>query len=183
MASQIAQIQKRLVDLGNTRGTGGQYIFAGQMSTTKPFDATSGTLTFSGDNNDISVETSAAETTVVSTPGEQLFTQAFQALDQFRTNLLNGTVGAPDSDINALQGRMKEFRAKWGEVGGTLQRVDEIGQHHTRRVDELTKQISDVVEVDMAEAITKYQQAETAYTAALQVGSQGYKLSLMDFIR
>jgi flagellar hook-associated protein 3 FlgL len=37
MATQVAQLQERLVDLGNTQGASGQFIFAGQESDTKPF--------------------------------------------------------------------------------------------------------------------------------------------------
>lgn len=183
MANQVREMKKRLVDLGNTRGASGQYIFAGQMSNTKPFDASSGALVFSGDNNDIAVETSAAETTVVNMPGEQKFEAAWDALDQLETNLRSGTTGATDSDITNTQNQMKSFRSEWGLVGSKLTRIQEIGRHHERRIDELVGQISDIEEVDMAEAITKLQQTEVAYTAALQVGSQGFKLSLMDFIR
>lgn len=120
---------------------------------------------------------------VVNSAGEQRYRAAWDTLDQFETNLRNGTTGAPESDIANLQARMADFRAEWGIVGSKMTRVEELSRHHQRRIDELTNQISEVEDVDMAEAITKYQQAETAYTAALQVGSQGFRLSLLDFIQ
>ena len=61
--------------------------------------------------------------------------------------------------------------------------VDELKAHNQRRIDDFTQRISDVEDVDMAEAITQYQTAQTVYTAALQVASTTHQLSLMDFIR
>jgi flagellin-like hook-associated protein FlgL len=57
-----------------------------------------------------------------------------------------------------------------------------LSDHYTRRVDELKSGISDVEEVDLAEAIQQYQLAKNVYNAALSVASKGYDLSLMDFI-
>lgn len=182
MASQVAQMQSRLIEIANTRGAGGQYIFAGQMTTTKPFQDY-GSFVFAGDNNDIRVETSAGETMVVNTPGEVLFRQAYDSLVEFQKNLQSGASGVIEADIGALQGRMREFRTEWARAGAKVARVDEIALGHQRRVDELTVRISDVEDVDMSDAILQYKQAEMALTAALQVGSRGFQPSLMDFIR
>jgi len=68
-------------------------------------------------------------------------------------------------------------------VGARLRTVDDLTERYIRMSDEFTKHISDVEEVDVDQAIMQYRLAETAYTAALQVASQGFRLSLMDFIR
>ena len=61
--------------------------------------------------------------------------------------------------------------------------VAALGFFFQRMQDDFAKHISDVEEVDIDQAITQYRQAEVAYQAALQVASQGFRLSLMDFIQ
>lgn len=183
LALQVEEMQRRLVDIANAQGSGGQFLFAGQQSSTKPFAVDSGNLIFSGDNDEIRVETSANETLAVNTPGEQMFRKAYEALRELATNLRSGATGSTESDIRNLQERMTDFRTEWSLAGAKLNRVEEMVRSHDRRLDELVRQISDVEDIDLSLAILNYQKAQTAYAAALQVGSQGFQMSLMDFIR
>lgn len=183
LALQVEEMQRRLVDIANAQGSGGQFLFSGQKTSTKPFDVSSGNLVFSGDNDEIRVETSAHETLAVNTPGEQMFRKAYEALQELATNLRSGVTGSTGSDIRSLQDRMTDFRSEWSLAGAKLNRVEEMTRSHERRIDELVKQISDVEDIDLSQAILNYQKAQTAYAAALQVGSQGFQMSLMDFIR
>lgn len=183
LALQVEEMQRRLLDIANAQGSGGQFLFAGQKPNTKPFDLSSGSLTFNGDNDEIRVETSANETLAISTPGERLFRKAYEALGELAKNLRSGVTGSTESDIRNLQERMTDFRTEWSLAGAKLNRVDELVHSHERRIDELVSQISDVEDIDLSAAILSYQQAQNAYAAALQVGSQGLQLSLLDFIR
>ncbi|HRF59092.1 MAG TPA: flagellar hook-associated protein FlgL [Fimbriimonadaceae bacterium] len=183
MAAQVAELQRRLVALGNSRGPAGEYLFGGQKNDVAPFAAANGALTFSGDNNSVIVETGPGVTMSISTPGEQLFKAAYDKLESLRQNLLGGTTSSTEGDIQPLQDQMAVTRAQLAEIGSRMRSVTTLKTDNARRLDGLAVQISDVEDVDMAEAIVALKQAENAYTAALQVGSQGFNLSLMDFIR
>ena len=69
------------------------------------------------------------------------------------------------------------------EVGSRMQTIEGLSAENTRRIDDFSKEISDHEDVDLAEAFVRYQHSETAYTAAMQIASQGMRLSLMDFMR
>lgn len=184
MAQEISDIQSRLVQQANTRGPSGQYIFGGQANQTAPYTVSGSTLTFNGDTNPVIVEVSPQETMQTNTVGEPMFTDLYDKLETLKNNLLGGNVGAISGvSINDMQNSMKAVNAERGQVGSKLRKVDDYAQQYTRRVDDLTQGISDIEEVDISDAIMKYQMAQAAYQGALTVASNGFKLSLMDFMR
>lgn len=184
MVQEISEIQKRLVDLGNAEGPGQRKLFAGQMSDTVPFEVENGVLAYRGDNNDLSVEISATETLTINTQLGTALPDIYDDLNQLKAHLESGATGSISGEsIPALQQATRQVTLMRSTVGTRLQSVEQGLSHHTRRMDELTSQLSDVEDVDMSEAILNYKMAETAYQAALQSVSMVSQLSLMDFMR
>jgi flagellar hook-associated protein 3 FlgL len=195
LAVQVDGIQQQLLQLANSQGPSNEYIFGGQTNTAKPFvvSSTAGAnslalssglyLNFNGDNLDVVVESGPGDTLAINTKAESIFKDAYEALDQLKVDLQSGNVSSlGGTDIEKLQDSMDQFNTERGVVGTKLQTVSMLSDHYTRRVDELKSGISDVEEVDLAEAIQQYQLAKNVYNAALSVASKGYDLSLMDFI-
>ena len=182
MVSELTEIQKRLVDLGNSQGTSGQYLFSGQMTDTKPFTVTVTGVVYNGDDLDRTVEAAPGETLVASVPGRQIFLDAHAAIESLKNHLQGDSNAISGVDIPAVQSSLDSINQLRGQVGARLQSVQQWLSDHQRRGDELSSAISDIEEVDITETIVQYQMAETAYGAALQVASQGFRLSLLDFI-
>jgi flagellar hook-associated protein 3 FlgL len=185
MANEIASLQQRLVDLANTQGVGGKFIFAGQDSDTKPFSASGGALNFAGDTLPINVEVRPNEVMRANLENaDAFFGGIYATLETLRTDLLGGDVGLiSDQDVATVLGAMDQLSDARGLNATKLQEIERLRTEGARRMDDLTKTISDNEDIDLAEAITKMQMAETAYTASLQVASQGFRLSLMDFLQ
>lgn len=184
MVVQVGQLQQRLIEMANTQGSSGQYVFSGHQTTTKPFTVAAGVVSYAGDAGTVLVEVSAGETMGVNTDAAQMFTDAYQALENLKNDLASGNIPLlSGQDVDALQKSMDAFKLERGAIGGKLQAVQERTDHNQRRIDDFTKRISDVEEVDMAQAVTDYQLAQTAYEASLQMTASMSKLSLMDFIR
>lgn len=195
LASQIDSIQKQMLELANTQGPSGQYIFAGQANSSKPFTvtATAGTnalalssgqfMNYNGDDLDMTVESGPGQTLPINVKAQSLFKDAYSALDQLKVDLQGGNVSSISGvDIQQIKDSMNAIIEERGNVGTRLQTVENLTDHYTRRIDDLTSTISDVEEVDLSEAIMDYKLAYNAYNAALSVASQGYQLSLLDFI-
>ncbi len=184
MANQVSALQRRLVELGNAQGGSNQYLFGGQLNTSAPFAVAGPTVAFSGDNNDVVVEVAAGQTLPVNTRAGTMITNAYNALESLRSNLQSGSLSLiSGADLQALQSSMATVRTERGRIGASLQEVQTRTTQNTRRIDELTERIADVEEVDMAEALTEFQLAQTAYQAALTSITQAQRLSLMDYIR
>lgn len=184
MAAEIAQIQSRLIDLANTKDSSGGYLFAGQKADVKPYTLAGTTLTYNGDSNSLKAEVGPGDMMTISTAGEPLISDLYNRLQSLKDNLTGGTVSAiSGTDIANIQNSLDAISDLRGGIGSKLKTIDDLSSQMTRRSDDLTTSISDVEDVDITEAMVKYQQANQAYSAALTVASQGFRLSLMDFIQ
>jgi len=182
-ANQISQIQQRMVDLANSQGESGQYVFAGQLSTTKPFTVNAGVLTYSGDANNVIVQTGPSQTMNVNTNLNPFMQQTFAALSQLQSDLQGGSVSNISGvDVAAMQTAITSSASIQGDIGARMQSVQDLQADNTTRLNTLATQISNVQDVDIAQAITKYSSAQTAYQAALAVGAQSFNLSLLNFM-
>ncbi len=182
MAAQVTELQRRLLDLANTKGTNG-YIFAGQKTNAAPFTATGGTVTYNGDSNSQIVEADGNTTMAISSPAMPMIKDAYDRLETLRQNLLNGSTSKLSAvSVADLQSSSTAVTQERGNVGAKLQTIQAFQDQHTRRLDDLKTRASDIQDIDISTAITDYQSAATAYQAALQVTSSGFKSSLMDYI-
>lgn len=184
MATQIADLQQSLLNLGNTRDGVGGYIFAGQKTDTAPFTANKGKLDYNGDSGIRTAEVSADQVLTTNTQGSPLLTDLYARLETLRKALSeNDGATIAKSSVGDLKQSVTTIAQERGTVGSKLTTISDLTTQHQRREDELTSRISDTEDIDFSKAILEYQQAQTAYEASLNVASQGSKLSLMDFIR
>jgi flagellin-like hook-associated protein FlgL len=107
----------------------------------------------------------------------------FSALYRLRDGLL-----ADDSiDITeagaAVQALQRHVAGMAGQVGGRARAMQARLTQTEDAVTATTILLSELRDVDFTEAVTKFQQAQTALQAALLAGSQNQNLSLLDFLR
>jgi flagellar hook-associated protein 3 FlgL len=184
LAAQVGDIQKRLLDLVNAQGASSQYLFAGQNSGVKPFTSSPPTITYNGDPNAVTIEIGAGETMQVNASLSQAFIDVYDRLERTKNDLSTGDIAKlSDVDLSDLQNSMQILREQRGITGAKLQQITDMEGRHERRIDDLSQRISNVEDVDLSEAITRMQLAQTAYQGALQVTSQAQRLSLMDYLR
>lgn len=185
MASEMTSIRSRLIQLGNSKDGSGDYLFAGTATKTTPFTVVAGAIVYNGDLGTAKVEAAPGQTMDLSLPGTQsFFTTTFNTLTSTITALQNNdTATLSNTSLTNIQAGLQSASLSRGEIGNRVRTVTDYQGDQTRRIEELTKGVSDVTDVDLAQAITDYQSAQTAYQAALQMAGQGNKLSLMDFIR
>ncbi len=106
----------------------------------------------------------------------------FTALHDLHEALLSGDQG----EISAAGAQVEEMIA-WvnrslGEVGSRSSALSARLSRTEEAVDATRKALSEVRDLDYAEAITRFQQAQTALQANLMAGSQTLSLSLLDFL-
>lgn len=184
MVQQITSLQGQLLNIANTQGPNGSYIFAGQKADTKPYTINAGALVFNGDSKPINVEVGPGQMLQANAAGEPTISAMYNNLEKLKNDLTGGQVGAISGiDITNIQDSLTAISNLRGNVGARMQTVTSMTTQWQVRSDDLTKNISDVEDVDLSAAMVQYQQANQAYTAALTVAGQGSRLSLMDFIQ
>jgi flagellar hook-associated protein 3 FlgL len=187
IAEQVDQLLNRLIDLGNTQYDG-RYVFAGTATTTKPFvlDAASNSVVYQGTYDDFEVEISPVSRERVSQDGSTLFkrpSDIFDTLMQLRDALAANdgtTVRALISDVDL--GHEQVLNA-FGDLGGREARLDATKNQLADVQLNLDEQASVIGDADLAEVISRFNEAEVALEAGLQAGARVLQHSLLDYLR
>ena len=107
----------------------------------------------------------------------------FSALYRLRDALYgndSSEITEAGGDIQALQDHLANIQ---GLVGSRSKAMRSRLEQTEDAVSSTTIILSELKDVDITEAITKFQQAQTALQATILTGSQALDLSLMDFLR
>ncbi len=170
----------------------GQHIFGGTQTDTAPFTAqrdASGNITsvsyagstttppqFNiGEGSTISPYTSAAT-------NQQMGT-FLNNLVAMRDALQSGDVSSIQAAQPGLQTSEDNILGAVTDVGATQTRLQAATAQSTSRFNELTQLSSKDTDADMSTTIVKLTHAQTAYQAALQVGAQVMRLSLLNYLQ
>lgn len=184
MVSQITQMQQQLVSLANSQGANGEYIFAGQKTQAAPFTVTNGALVYSGDTNNINVAVGPNQSMTVNTQAGTMLSNLYSQLETFKNDLSSGNVSAiSDVDIANLQSSQTAVLQAQGTIGGNLQQVTTLTNANSLRTTDLTSQISNITDANIAQVATQYQSAQTVYQAAITMAGQISSLSLASYLQ
>ncbi len=108
----------------------------------------------------------------------------FTTLIDLRDNLLrNDSKAISEVSIAKIDEDLKRVLDLHAEVGSKTNRVDAAREKQQNINLNLKKMLSSVENIDMAEAIIRMTELETAYQAALQTGAKVLQTTLMDFLR
>jgi len=183
MASQITNIQAGLVNVANTQNASGQYVFAGQQTNVQPFNSSNGKLTYSGDSGNISIEVAPGQQMAVNTPGSPLFTNLYNQLETLKSDLSSGSLSKiSNTDLANLKTSMSNVSDLNGQYGAQIDAVTTMVNANTQRTTDLTSNISNIENVNVAQAALTLTQTQTVYQAALDTISQANKYNLVDFL-
>ena len=223
MAGEVWQIRDHLVSLANSKYQG-NYVFAGLDDDDAPFGAntytdtpaTSGavsqrwvyddTTTLTGEPGNAlsrSINITDDLTIVVNKPGDQIFSNALEALEVlgralagYSTNTVAGTGTAYDlpdelnlqtasiqSALDLLEtARSSDILPERVSVGALQRRLETAESLIGLAKTDAQEVLNDLQNADLAEASTGLQQAELALQASFSVTNRVINLSILDFL-
>ncbi|GIV06665.1 MAG: flagellar hook-associated protein FlgL [Fimbriimonadales bacterium] len=183
LAQEIRELQRRLLQIGNQRPDGERYLFSGQTVHTAPIDVVGGVASYVGDGNPMLVQIAADRTLAMNFSGARI-ADLYNKLTQIENNLLSGASAQLSMvDLQDIEQFQNEFHRYRGEVGVRLRELTNYEQLHLNRRDQLTGNLADIEEIDLAEAISQLKQSELSYQASLQVFTRIQSVNLFDFLR
>ncbi len=197
LATEIRQNLAEVLALANTTDGNGEYIFAGYNVGSAPFSEVENPVgsglydyNYTGDNGQRNLQIGAARQIPVGDPGSDVFVNipesgggtrsVFDTLEQLALSLEANTpnaaaVGDLESALNHLDG----FRAKVGA------RQNAIDSHRDFNEDvrlEAQKRLSEVQDLDYAEAISRLNLQQAGLEASQQSFARIQNLSLFNFL-
>lgn len=186
IAAEIDGIREQLALLANTTYQG-QAVFGAFNE--RAVELTAGGATFVGTPGAaVERRVSASETIAVNTDGAEVFgfttgDDVFTVLGRIATNMRAGDSAAINADMATLGERATGLREALGQVGTRAALVDAASSRLEDDDVTFSSRISDLEDVNVAEAAVDLARASQAYEAVLAMTAQTQKLSLLDFLR
>jgi flagellar hook-associated protein 3 FlgL len=188
VADEIRTIRTAMLSLANTEHLG-RPIFAGTAATDVAF-APDGT--YQGDTGAVRRPIAPAVDVQVNRSGSSVFgTQAavpmdgnvFQVLDALAAAVEAGDDSAMATGIVRVDTSIDRVESAQVELGARARQVDDVvARSETADLDR-RQALSELEDVDIAEAILDLKAREVGYQVALSATAQVSKLSLLDFLR
>ena len=183
LIQEIRELKRRLLQIGNQRPDGERYLFSGQTVHTAPIDVVGGVASYVGDGNPLLVNIAADRVIAMNFSGARI-ADLHNKLNDIETNLLSGDSAQLSMvDLNDIEQFQSEFHRYRGEVGVRMRELDNYERLHMSRRDQLSGNLANIEEIDLAEAISQLKQSELRYQASLQVFTRIQSVNLFDFLR
>ena len=187
IAKEVRQLQRQLVQLGNTE-VAGQAIFGGTKMDVQPFTITSGdTVAYQGNSETQSIAVGENQTVQILVPGSSIFTGSTTNMFDSLRDLLTALESNNRSGIQAGLGNLDLATAQISDVQGTVGALANRLQVTHDALDTatltITKSISDNQDADLATAITQLRLQEVAVQAASETFTKIFDSSLINYLR
>ena len=186
IAAEISQLQQHVLDLAGSK-YGPYYMFAGTDSDAPGFVLAQSTNTnpaaYQG-NDEVVMRTVAQGTSInVNTDARATFNPVFEALETLRTGLVGNNTTQVQTSLMSFDSALDSVNTSRAQIGAKVNRLDFLRNRQLDIGVNLTALLSEVKDVDMAEAITSFSMAQNVYNASLKAGAQGLQPSLLDYLR
>lgn len=186
-ASQLEELKKQLVDLGNTQ-LGDQYIFAGFKNNTPPFSK--GDNNYYGTTDEIAIEIDQNSPATLNISGDALLkgtgsygsVDILETIDAIITAINNNDPTQIQANAAQLDASTNQINNARSDVAGRMVRLESAENMITSNQSTLKGIITDTMGVDYVEAATQLNQQQAAFEAALSATAKISQLSLLDYL-
>jgi len=189
IADQINSLRQSLIESANTTVLG-RPIFSGTAGGQLAYDSTGAYL---GDAGTVIVPVTRAVNLQVARTGPEVFGVSnpsdpangdlFQMLTSLSQAVMNGDSAALTAGLSKLDTATDRVQRVQVELGSRLNQVNDLRSAAAANDTELKAAISQLEDIDLAEATIAFKSREASYQAALQVTARIIQPSLLDFLR
>lgn len=191
---EMKALRNQLLSLGNTRDNSGNYLFSGTRVNTPAFaEDSDGHIDYQGDQTQTRIPAGVERTVQFTRAGTDVFSRVvraggesvgfFDALDQM-INSVNASqttkIQQGIADLSQMHDSLTLTQAQNGSDQTVVQsQLDVLGENALR----LKSTLSDIEDLDYAEAVTRMNKEMMAMEAAMSSFAKISGLSLFDYIR
>jgi len=172
--------------LANTKN-GSKYIFSG-TATDKELITSDGT--WQGNGEDVKFEVGNNLSLPISINGQTLFKTpltgapgVFDTLSALSTALKTNNTADIENSLENIEGNIDNVLAHRANIGARTNRMTALREQLDTTSYNLTQNLSDIQDADIAKTIIDFKNSENVYKAALSIGAQIIQPSLVDFMR
>jgi flagellar hook-associated protein 3 FlgL len=185
IASEVQSLQQHVLDVSHTQ-YGSYYIFSGTKSDQPGYVQAASSQTtpaaFQGNKQPVQLSVAQGVTMAVNADAQATFDPVFDAYTTLLTGLQSGNQAQIQSSLSKIGQAIDAVNLSRAEAGAKTNRVQLLQQQQQSANTRLSGQLSNVKDVDMAEAITNFSMAQSVYQASLKAAAQALQPSLLDYL-
>jgi flagellar hook-associated protein 3 FlgL len=187
IAAEVDQLLEQLLALANTRDSNGEYLFGGLQRASEPFTIVAGSIVYNGDDIQRQLQVSEDRRMADADTGQDIFMSvnpagesAFDVLSVLAADLRSGAdLSGSISDVRLALEQVLESRARGG---ARLNALDDLGSINADMAVTLEAQLSEIRDLDYAEAVARMNRQLTALQASQQSYAKLSQLSLFNYL-
>ena len=191
IAAEVDQLLGQMLALANTRDSNGEYLFGGLRRDSAAFvqDPVTGAVSYQGDDQQRQIQVSEVRRIADADTGQDIFmdvtgaggASAFDILAKFAADLR--TPGASLSDsIGNIQLAMQQVLDVRARGGARLNALEDLGSINEDLAVTLESQLSEIKDLDYAEAVSRMNRQLLALQASQQSYTRLSQLSLFNYL-
>lgn len=173
-------IKQKITDLVNTKNQWGDYIFSGYQSENQPFSNLNSA--YNGDQGVRSIEIARGTYVEINSPGNRIITTDFQAAITELDNFFNNNGSLSGAAIDNIDNGIEATNIEISKKGLNLNKIDTFLNINKDLQINFKEKISNLEDADLADTISRLNQAQTALQASLKSYAIIQDLSLWDYI-
>lgn len=187
LAASVDQLLQQAVQSANG-SFDGRYVLSGFQTATPPFAVStvngSEAVAYQGDNGAMQREISPGQTMQINVPGSTALPAVFSSLIQLKNDLLSGnTAAVGGSDLQGLDQAHDGLLIAQATVGAGMNRIQAVQTTIQGQQTNLTSQLSQLVDANMAQAAVTFSTQQATYQAALAAAAKVNQPSLLEFLK
>lgn len=188
IAAEVETLKAQFVEIGNS-SIGGRFIFGGTATTRQPFDPLTETAVAPINTSLMNREVAQGQVMSVNVTADRLqdppgaTADVFTVLTGLATSMRTNDAAGMSAAMTALNVHQENLSGLRGEGAAKINRLELTTSRYAAQKIATGSQLSNIEDVDMAEAITEMSMRESVYRSALSVGARVIQPSLMDFLR
>ena len=165
---------------------GASFLFAGTKSDqTGYLNANPSTTagSYQGNRGSVLRQVAPGQTIAANVDPTLTFDPVFTAFNNLQTGLSANNQTTISNSINDLDNALASVMGQRATVGAMNNRLDALQQQMSAIQVNMTGLLSNVKDVDMAQAMTGFSMAQTVYQASLSAGAKAMQPSLLDYLK
>jgi flagellar hook-associated protein 3 FlgL len=186
LANRTNGLRDAIVQLAN-KSYNGRYLFSGTATLSQPFSISGSSVNYAGNNETLTVGISDNVTVATSVNGNELFTfdttdSVFQVIARVVSALQANDANAVRAELDAIDKAIEQVSGRGSDLGNNINRMEFAYYDYETSTLSLTTHASRLVDTDYAAALSRLQNLDTSYQAALSAGSRLMRLSLVNYL-
>jgi flagellar hook-associated protein 3 FlgL len=188
-AVMVQHIEEQMMSLANTR-VEDRYIFSGNKTDIPSFVVETDEdgdpvekIVYQGDNQPFSIKLGTGSMIEIGGDGAKIFSRIFDTLDAFKTALDDNELDDINAAITALDEDFDHLNSEISAVGSKMTRLDMKSSIFEEMKISETERLSAMEDADIIAAITRLEQMQLSYQAAMSSSSKLMSMNLLDYLQ